>query len=112
MFTSEDDSRHAENAAYAAYDEAVKAAYRTLSGLLTEYFSENPQLYKNDILEVPENFRPLKDYERALKIQKLALRLALGTVQLSEHKIANGIGLPAHASGRGPSPVILAPPPG
>jgi hypothetical protein len=111
VFTPEDDSGHAENASYAAYNEGVRAAYRALSASLTDYFSENPGLYKNEVLEVPENFRPLKDYERALKIQKLALRLALGTAQLSEHKVANSIGLPVHSNGRGPLPVMLALPP-
>src|ERR1700680_4811747 len=111
MFISEDDSGHAENASYAAYNEAVKAAYRTLSASLTDYFSENLELHKNEILEVPEHFRPLKDYERALKIQKLALRLALRTAQLSEHKVSNSIGLPVHTTnGRGSSPTLALPP--
>ena len=111
MFTPEDNSGHAESAAYAAYNEAVRAAYRTLADLLTDYFSENRELYKNEILEVPEGFRPLKDYERTLKIQKLALRLALETAQLSEHKIANSVGLPVHRNGPDPLPVMLALPP-
>ena len=108
MFASEDDSGHAENASYAAYKEAVRAAYKTLSDLITEYFEEHREFYDDEVLDVPVNFRPLKDYERTLKIQKLTLRLALRTAELSQHKIANSLGLPVHTNGRGRLPVVLA----
>ena len=108
MFTSEDSSGHAENASYAAYHEAIKAAYKTLADSIAEYFSEYPELYDSEILDVPINFRPLKDYQRTLKIQKLSLRLALRTAELSEHKVANSMGLPIHMNGRGSSPAVLA----
>src|ERR1700719_468535 len=108
MFASEDDLRHAEHASYAAYNEAVKAAYRMLADLITDYFDEHRELYNNEILDIPVNFRPLKDYERTLKIQKLTLRLALRTAEPSEHKVADGIELPASTNGRGRGPVELA----
>jgi hypothetical protein len=112
MATPEDDSGRTANASYAAYNEAVKDSYRALANSITDYFNENHDLYRNEILDVPENFRPLKDYERALKIQKLTLRLALRTAQLSEGKVAHSIGLPpVHANGRGPSSVALELPP-
>jgi hypothetical protein len=108
MFASEDDSGHAENASYAAYNEAVKAAYKTLADMITAYFEENPKFYNDEVPEVPSSFRPLKDYERTLKIQKLTLRLALRTAALSQHTIANSIGLPVHTNGQGRLPVVLA----
>ncbi len=106
MIASEDNSGYAGNASYAAYGEALKAAYKTLADLITDYFEENPEFYNNEAPDVPVNFRPLKDYERTLKIQKLTLRLALRTAELSQHKIANSIGLPVHTNGRGRSPVV------
>jgi hypothetical protein len=108
MIASEDDSGHAENASYGAYNEAVKVAYKILADLIAAYFDEHRELYNNEIIDVPINFRPLKDYERTLKIQKLTLRLALRTAALSQHKIANSLGLPVHTNGHGPSPVALA----
>jgi len=106
MTASEDNSGHAESASYAAYNEAVKAAYKTLADLIIVYFEEHPEFYNNEAPDVPINFRPLKDYERTLKIQKLTLRLALRSAELSQHKIANSIGLPVHTNGRGRSPVV------
>lgn len=110
MFASEDDTGHAENASYAAYSEAVKGAYRTLADLITNYFDEHRELYNDAVLDVPINFRPLRDFERTLRIQKLVLRLALKTAELGRPEAANGIGLPVHANGRGGLPVALAPP--
>ena len=108
MFASEDDLRHAEHASYAAYNEAVKVAYRTLADLITDYFDEHRELYNNETLDIPINFRPLKDYERTLKIQKLTLRLALKTAGQSPPETAGGIALPAHANGRARLPAVLA----
>ncbi len=110
MFASEDDTGHAENASYAAYSEAVKGAYRTLADSITNYFAEHRELYNYAVLDVPVNFRPLKDFERTLRTQKLALRLALRTVELGRSTAANSIGLPVHANGRGGVPVAPAPP--
>jgi len=108
MFASEDDSGHAENASYAAYNEAVKAAYKTLADQITAYFEEHPKFFNDEVLDVPGSFRPLKEYERTLRIQKLTLRLALRTAALSQHQIANSIGLPVHTNGHGGLPVVLA----
>jgi len=108
MIASEDDSGHAESASYGAYNEAVKVAYKTLADLIAAYFDEHRELYNGEVLDVPINFRPLKDYERTLKIQKLTLRLALRTAAMSQHKIANSLGLPVHTNGHSPLPVALA----
>jgi len=89
MFASEDENEIVKNASYAAYNEAVKAAFRTLSESIAEYFSEHQELYSASVLDVPNNFRPLNDYKRTLKIQKLTLRLALKTADLSEQKVAS-----------------------
>jgi len=110
MFASDDDSGHGKDAPYAAYNEAVRAAYKTLADLITAYFDEFPKLYNDEVLDVPVNFRPLKDYERTLKIQKLTLRLALKTAEPIQQKIANSIGLPVHTNGRGRLPAVLGPP--
>jgi hypothetical protein len=108
MIASEDDSGHAENASYGAYNEAVKAAYKTLGDLIAAYFDEHRELFKDEVLEVPNNFRPLKDYERTLRIQKLTLRLALKTAAMSQHQIANSMGLPVHTNGHDRLPVAPA----
>src|SRR5216683_429505 len=110
MTASEDNSGHAGNASYAAYGEALKAAYKTLADLITDYFEEHPEFYNIEAPDVPVNFRPLKDYERTLKIQKLTLRLAFRTAELSQHKIANSIGLPVHTNGHPRLPAVLTPP--
>jgi hypothetical protein len=102
MPASEDDSEILKKASYAAYTEAVKTAYKALSVAITEYFAEHRDLYSNEILDVPTNFRPLKDYERMLKIQELTLRLALRTANLSEHKLANSANLPIRTNGHSP----------
>jgi hypothetical protein len=109
MFTSDDENGHGKDAPYAAYNEAVKAAYKTLADLITAYFDEYPKLYNGEALEVPVNFWPLRDYERTLKIQKLTLRLALKIAEQSQHKIANSIGLPVRSNRGGCVPAVLAP---
>jgi hypothetical protein len=77
-------------AAYTAYSEAVIIAFRTLSASITEYFEEHHELDASEPLEVPRNFRPLRDYERTLRVQQLTLRLALKTAELMERDMANG----------------------
>jgi hypothetical protein len=109
MFSTEEEIGHARDAPYAAYNEAVKAAYKTLADLITAYFDEYPKLYDDEVLDVPVNFWPLRDYARTLKIQKLTLRLALKTAELSQRKIADSMGLPVHANGCGRLPAELAP---
>jgi hypothetical protein len=49
MFIPEDHSVLLKKASYAAYNEAVKAAFRTLSASITEYLSEHRELYDNGI---------------------------------------------------------------
>ena len=89
MFASEDENEIVKNASYAAYNEAVKAAFRTLSESIAEYFSEHQEFYSAGALDVPNNFRPLNDYKRTIKIQKFTLRLVLNTADLSEQKVAS-----------------------
>ena|ERR1700733_6466638 len=108
MPTSEEDSELLKKASYAAYNEAVKAAFRTLSDSIAGYLAEHRELYDNEILDVPNNFRPLKDYERTLRIQELTLRLVLKAAELSEPKLANGMETSVHANGRGRLPVLPA----
>jgi hypothetical protein len=106
MFTPEDDRELLKKASYAAYSDAVKSAFRILSDSIAGYLAEHRELYDDDVLDVPHNFRPLKDYERTLRIQELTLRLALKVAELSEHKVANSIGTPVHANGHGRLPVV------
>ena len=89
MFASEDENEILKNASYAAYNEAVKAAFRTLSESIAEYFSEHQKIYGAGVLDVSNNFRPLNDYKRTIKIQKFTLRLALNAAYLSEQKVAS-----------------------
>jgi hypothetical protein len=109
MLASEDESGHARDAPYAAYNEAVKAAYKTLADLITAYFDKHPRLYDEEALVVPVNFWPLRDYERTLKIQKLTLRLALKSAELDQQKIASSIDLPVHTNRGGRLPAALTP---
>jgi hypothetical protein len=110
MLASDDDSRILERASYAAYADAVKTAYGTLSDSVAQYFNEHREFYDKEILPVPNNFRPLKDYERTLKIQKLTLQLALRAADKIEHESttfpANGHNTSsvAPAASRGPEP--------
>jgi hypothetical protein len=104
MLTPKEDSEILKKASYAAYDQAITVAFRTLSDLITQYFSEHRELFDSQILDVPPNFRPLKDYERTLRIQNLTLRLALRTADLSEHKVPIGVELPVRANGQSASP--------
>jgi hypothetical protein len=109
MFATEEESGPARDAPYAAYNEAVKAAYKTLADLITAYFDEYPKLYDDEVLDVPVNFWPLRDYERTLKVQKLTLHLALKTAELSQRKMADSMGLPVHTNGCGRLPAEPAP---
>jgi hypothetical protein len=101
MSAPQDDSGALKTASYAAYNEAVIAAFRTLSASITEYFEERHELYANEFLEVPRNFRPLGDYERTLRVQRLTLRLALQTAEMLERNITNGAGPPVPMNGSG-----------
>ena len=84
MIDTENDNGALKKACYAAYHESVRHAYKVLSNSITEYFEGHSELYANETLNVPRNFRPLNEYERALKVQKLTLALALRTVELRE----------------------------
>jgi len=97
MLSPGDDDEFLKKASYAAYNEALKAAFRTLSDSIVEYLAEHRELYDGEILDVPDNFRPLKDYERTLRIQELTLRLTLKVAQQSE--------TPVHTNGHGRVPV-------
>jgi hypothetical protein len=108
MLIPEDDSEIVKKASYAAYNEAIKAAFRTLSGSIAGYLAEHRELYDNEVLDVPRNFRPLKDYERTLRIEELTLRLVLKAAELSEHKVANSIGTPVYTNGCERLPVVTA----
>jgi hypothetical protein len=104
MLTPKEDSEILKKATYAAYNQAITVAFKTLSDLITQYFSEHRDLFNSQILEVPPNFRPLKDYERTLRIQNLALRLALRAADLSEHMATIGVESRVHANGQNASP--------
>jgi hypothetical protein len=93
MPAPEDVSEYRKNASYAAYNEALKAAFRTLSDAIAQYFSEHRQLYDDEILDVPDNFRPLKEYERTLRIEELTLRMTLKVAQQNKTTVhTNGHG--------------------
>ncbi len=108
MFTPEDDSEIVKKASYAAYNDAIKAAFRALSDSIAEYLAERRELYNDEILDVPRNFRPLKDYERTLRIQKLTLQLTLETAELNEQRATSSATIPAPPNGRGRLPVVPA----
>jgi hypothetical protein len=107
LLTSEDDRGEAEGASYAAYNEAVRAAYKALADLITEYFEEDPELYKQEVLDVPVNFRPLRDFERILRIQKLTLHLAIKAAERSQHRARSSTGPSDQASGHRRVPLVL-----
>jgi len=86
----------------------LKAAFRTLSTSIDGYLAEHRELYDNESLDVPHNFRPLKDYERTLRIEELTLRLALRAAELSEHKVANSMGTPVYTNERERLPAVPA----
>jgi hypothetical protein len=104
MFTPEDESEIVKKASYAAYNDAIKAAFRILSDSIAEYFDEHRELYNEEILDVPRNFRPLKDYERTLRIQKLALQLTLQVAERNQHEATNSAAklIPPNGGGRLP----------
>jgi hypothetical protein len=101
MLASDDDSGILERASYAAYTDAVKTAHRILADSVTQYFNERRD--GREILDVPSNFRPLKDYERTLKIQKFTLQLALRTADRIEDNLVT-----TPANGHDLSPVAPA----
>src|SRR3954447_21432978 len=106
MSDTENDSEALKKACYAAYHESVKHAYKVLSDSITEYFEGHAELYVNKTLNVPRNFRPLKEYERTLKVQKLTLALALRTVELRESEGPNSVALPLRSNANGSTPLI------
>ena len=108
MIDTENDSGALKMACYAAYHESVRQAYKVLSDSITEYFEGRAELYVNETLNVPRNFRPLKEYERALKVQKLTLTLALRTVELREFEGPNSVALPFRSNGNGSTPHVGA----
>ena len=106
MIDTENDSGALKEACYAAYHESVRHAYKVLSDSITEYFEGHSELYANETLNVPRNFRPLKEYERTLKVQKLTLALALRTVELRESEGPNSVALPLQSNGNGSTSLI------
>jgi hypothetical protein len=107
MLVSDNDTEVLKRASYAAYTDAVKTAHRTLADAVAQYFNEHREFYDREGLDLPINFRPLKDYERALKSQQLTLQLALRTADQIEHKSAT-----FPANGDNPSSVAPAAPRG
>jgi D-mannonate dehydratase len=105
MFTPEEESEIVKKASYAAYHDAIKAAFRTLSDAIAEYLAQHRELYDAEILDVPRNFRPLKDYERTLRIQKLALQMTLQAAERNQHEAANSAATPVPSNGGGRLPV-------
>jgi hypothetical protein len=95
----QDDRGHDEQASQRAYDEAVKVAYNTLASAVTDYFDEYRSVLKNENFNIPENFRPLRDYERTMRIQKFVLRLALKTAASAEYGVtSDGVDLTGYAN--------------
>jgi hypothetical protein len=108
MIDTDNDSGALRKACYAAYHESVRNAYKVLSDSITEYFEGRADLYVNETLNVPRNFRPLNEYDSTLKIQKLTLTLALRTVELRESEGPNSVTLPFQSNGNGSTPHIGA----
>jgi hypothetical protein len=105
MFTPEEENEIVRKASYAAYNDAIKAAFRTLADAVAEYLAQHRELYDDEILDVPRNFRPLKDYERTLRIQKLSLQMTLQAAERNQHKAANSAATPVLPNGGGRLPV-------
>jgi hypothetical protein len=108
MTDTENDGGALKKACYAAYHESVRNAYNVLSDSITEYFEGHSELYANETLNVPRSFRPLKEYERTLRIQKLTLSLALRTVELRESEGPNSVAMPFQFNGHGSTPHVGA----
>jgi hypothetical protein len=108
MFAPEDENEIVKKASYAAYSEAIKAAFRTLADSITEYLTENRELYDDENLNLPHNFRPLKDYQKTLRIQKLTLQVTLNAAELNERKAADSAATLAPPNGSSRSPVAPA----
>jgi hypothetical protein len=99
MSYTEDDGGTLQKACYAAYSDALRSAYKTLSESISEYFDENRSLHGSGAFDIPLNFRPLKDYERTLKIQQITLRLALKAVEIGEYDVLNKMEISIHTNG-------------
>ena len=106
MADTENDGGAFKKACYAAYRESVGNAYKVLSDSITEYFEGHSELYASETLNVPRSFRPLKEYERTLRIQKLTLALALRTVELRKSEGPNSVALPLQSNGNGSTSLI------
>ena len=108
MIDTKNDDKALKKACYAAYHESVRDAYKVLSDSITEYFEGHAEFYANETLIIPHNFRPLNEYERTLKVQKLTLALALRTVELREFEGPNSVAVPFQSKGNGSTPHISA----
>jgi len=56
MFTPDADSGILKKASYAAYNEAIKDTFRTLSASIAEYPAERREIYDNEVIDVPHKF--------------------------------------------------------
>jgi hypothetical protein len=99
MSYTEDDGEIFQKACCAAYSDAIRGAYKTLSDSISQYLDENRDLYGSRVFDVPRNFRPLKDYERTLKIQRVTLRLALKAAEMGEYDVPNNSAISIHTNG-------------
>jgi len=99
MSYTEDDGGTLQKACYAAYSDALRGAYKTLSEAISQYFDEHRDLYRDRDFDVPQNFRPLKDYERTLKIQGVTLRLALKAAEMGEYGVPKNAEISIHTNG-------------
>jgi hypothetical protein len=100
MSYTEDDSETIRKACCAAYSDAIRGAYKTLSDSISQYFDENRNLYGIGDFDIPLNFRPLKDYERTLKIQRATLRLALKAAEMAEYDVPKNSAISIHTNGQ------------
>jgi hypothetical protein len=106
MIDTENDNGALKKACYAAYHESVRHAYKVLSDSLTEYFEEHAELYANETLNVLRNFRPLNQYERTLRVQKLTFALACRTVELRESEGPNSVAPPLWSNENASTPLL------
>jgi hypothetical protein len=56
MFTPDADSEILKKASYAAYNEAIKNAFRILSASIAGYPAEHRDIYDNEVIDVPQKF--------------------------------------------------------
>jgi hypothetical protein len=99
MSYTEDDGETLQKACCAAYSDAIRGAYKILSDSISQYFDENRDFYRSRIFNVPQNFRPLKDYERTLRIQRVTLRLALKAAEMGEYDVPDNPEISIHTNG-------------